>query len=135
AATLAGLRKRPCRTRDLPIHGYDPDASRFGDLAMYGSDAPAIRAQLEADAGLGERLHPALPYIAAEVIWSVPEGFARTGADVLPRRLGALFLTSAAAVEMAPRVATLMARELRRDAVWTAAQVKAFTELAQGYRI
>jgi glycerol-3-phosphate dehydrogenase len=135
AAALAGLPRRPCRTRDLPIHGHDPDASRFGDLAVYGSDAPAIRALAETDAGLGERLHPALPYIAAEVIWSARTELAHTVADVLARRLRALFLNAAAAVEMAPRVATLVARELGKDAAWTAAQVKAFTELAEGYRI
>jgi glycerol-3-phosphate dehydrogenase len=135
AATLAGLPKRQCRTRDLQIHGYDPDAGRSGKLAAYGSDAPAIRALVEADSSLDELLHPTLPYIAAEVIWSVREELARTVADVLARRLRALFLNAAAAVEMAPRVAALIARELGRDPVWTAAQVKALTELAQGYRV
>jgi glycerol-3-phosphate dehydrogenase len=56
-------------------------------------------------------------------------------ADVLARRSRALFLNTAAAVEMAPRVAALMARELGRDAAWAAAEVKAFTELAEGYRV
>jgi glycerol-3-phosphate dehydrogenase len=135
AAALAALPKRACRSRDLPIHGHDPDASRFGDLAGYGSDAPAIQALVEADASLGERLHPALPYIAAEVVWAVRAELARTADDVLARRLRALFLNAAAAVEMAPRVATLMARELGRDAAWTAAQVRAFADLAQGYRV
>jgi len=135
ATALAGLPRRQCRTRDLPVHGHDRDAGRFGDLAVYGSDAPAIRALIETDAGLGERPHPALPYIAAEVIWSVREEFARSVADVLARRQRALFLNAAAAVEMAPRVATLVARELGRDAAWTAAQVKAFMDVAQGYRV
>jgi glycerol-3-phosphate dehydrogenase len=135
AASLAGLPRRPCRTRDLPIHGHDPDADRFGDLAGYGSDAPAIRALVEADAALGERLHPALPYVAAEVVWAVREEMARTVDDVLARRLRALFLNAAAAVEMAPRVAALMAREMGRDDGWATAQVRAFAELARGYRV
>jgi len=135
AATLAGLPKQECRTRDLPIHGFDPDAGRFGELAVYGSDAPAIRVLADVDKKLAENLHPALPYIAAEVIWSVRTELARTVADVLARRTRALFLNAAAAVEMAPRVAGLMARELGRDSAWTAAQVRAFTELAAGYRV
>ena len=110
-------------------------ASRFGELAGYGSDAPAIRALAEADPALGERLHPALPYIAAEVTWAVRMEMARTVDDVLARRLRALFLNAAAAVEMAPTVAALLARELGRDAAWTAAQVAAFAELARGYRV
>ena len=36
---------------------------------------------------------------------------------------------------MTPRVDALMARELGRDAAWTAAQVKAFADLALGYRV
>jgi glycerol-3-phosphate dehydrogenase len=94
-----------------------------------------IRELIQGDATLGDRLHPALPYIAAEVIWSVREEFARTPADVLARRLRALFLNAPAAVETAPRVAARMARELGRDGAWTAAQVVAFTELAEGYRV
>jgi glycerol-3-phosphate dehydrogenase len=135
AAALAGLPRRACRTRDLPIHGHDADAARFGDLAGYGSDAPAIRALAVADPALGERLHAALPYIAAEVVWAVRVEMARTVDDVLARRLRALFLNAAAAVEMAPKVAAILARERGRDAAWTAAQVRAFAGLAQGYRV
>jgi glycerol-3-phosphate dehydrogenase len=112
AAALAGLPRRVCPTRELPIHGWDPDAGRFGNLAVYGSDAPAIRALVEADPTLGERLHPALPYIGAEVVWAVRQELARTVEDVLARRTRAAFLNAAAANEMAPKVAALLSREL-----------------------
>lgn len=133
AATLAGLPKRPCPTRELRLHGHHPDAASFGDLAVYGSDAPAILKLMEADAELAEQLHPALPYRAAEVVWSARAEMARTVADVLARRLRALFLNANAAVAMAPRVAELLARELKRDERWAAAQVREFGELAKGY--
>ena len=131
--TLAGLPRRPCPTRELRLHGHHPDAAAFGDLAVYGSDASAIRKLMEADPALAERLHPALPYRAAEVVWAVRAEMARTVADVLARRTRALFLNAAAAVEMAPRVAELLARELGRDESWAAEQVRAFGELAKGY--
>src|SRR5262249_49030620 len=134
AAALAGLPRRPCRTRDLPIHGYRTHAPEFGDLAVYGSDALAVRALSNADPSLAERLHTALPYIAAEVVWAVRNEMARTVADVLARRTRALFLNATAAVEMAPRVANLMARELSHDEAWTADQIRAFFDLAKGYR-
>ena len=60
---------------------------------------------------------------------------ARTVEDVLARRLRALFLNAAAVVEMAPRVAIMMARELGRDEAWAAEQVSAFQRLADGYRV
>jgi glycerol-3-phosphate dehydrogenase len=133
AATLAGLPTRPCPTRELRLHGHHPDAMTFGELAVYGSDAPAIQKLMEDDAGLADRLHPALPYRAAEVVWAARLEMARTVADVLARRMRALFLNAAVSVEMAPRVAELLARELGRDEKWAAAQVREFGELAKGY--
>jgi glycerol-3-phosphate dehydrogenase len=58
---------------------------------------------------------------------------ARTVEDVLARRTRALFLNARAAIEMAPRAAALMARELGRDAAWEAAQVEAFNRTARGF--
>jgi glycerol-3-phosphate dehydrogenase len=131
AAELAGLPRQPCRTRDLPVHGHEADGT--GDLAGYGSDAPAVRALAGADPALAERLHPALPYTAAEVVWAARAEMARTVEDVLSRRTRALVLNARAAVEMAPRVAGLLARELGRGDDWAAGQARAFGELAKGY--
>jgi glycerol-3-phosphate dehydrogenase len=105
----------------------------FGPLAVYGSDAPEIRALMESDTMLAGRLHPALPYCAAEVVWAVRCEMARTVADVLARRTRALFLNAAAAVAMVPQVARLMAQEFGRDTAWEAEQVRAFRTVAEGY--
>jgi glycerol-3-phosphate dehydrogenase len=133
AAALAGLRRRPCQTHELRIHGYHESPADLGDLAVYGSDATAIRSLMEDETSLAERLHSALPYRGAEVVWAARAEMARTVADVLARRTRALFLNARAAVEMAPRVAELLARELGRDAAWAASEVAAFKELAKGY--
>lgn len=133
AAALAGLPRRACRTAELRLHGFHPDAATFGDLAGYGSDAAEVGRLMAADPALAERLHPALPYRAAEVVWAARREMARTVADVLARRLRALFLDARAATAMAPRVAALLAGERNRDAGWAAEQVLAFKELAAGY--
>ena len=133
AATLARLADKPCVTRKLHIHGYHERADRFGPLAVYGSDAPAIQQLIRAEAALGEPLHPALPCCGAEVLWATRQEMARTVEDLLARRTRALFLNARAAIAMAPRVAQLMARELGRDASWQAREVGAFEELAKGY--
>ena len=52
-----------------------------------------------------------MPYAGAEVVWAAREEMARTVEDVLARHTRALFLNARAAVEMAPQVAALMARE------------------------
>ena len=133
AATLAELDERPCITRTLNIHGYHQNAEKFGALSLYGSDAPAIQNLALNEAGLAERLHPDLPYTAAEVVWAAREEMARTVEDVLARRTRALFLNARAALAMAPRVAALLAREQRRDAVWQASEVDRFAAVAAGY--
>jgi glycerol-3-phosphate dehydrogenase len=133
AATLARLAERPPVTDHLNIHGFHTGAARFGRLAVYGSDAPAVRKLMETDPSLSEPLHSALPYTAAEVVWAVREEMARTVEDVLARRTRALFLNARAAIEMARRVASLMARELGRDAAWEATQVQAFHQTARGF--
>jgi len=70
---------------------------------------------------------------AAEVVRAVREEMARTVEDVLARRTRALFLDARAAIEMAPRVAALMAQELGRDEAWQTAQIAAFEQTAQGF--
>src|SRR5262245_41414324 len=133
AATLAELEDRPCSTRTLNIHGFHQNAETFGALALYGSDAPAIQNLALSEAGLDDRLHPDLPYTAAEVVWAAREEMARTVEDVLARRTRALFLNARAALAMAPRVATLLARELERDATWETGEVERFAAVATGY--
>ena len=133
AARLARLPERPCVTRTLRIHGHHPDAGSLGALSVYGSDAGAIRELMREDPSLAAPLHPALPYVGAEVVWAVRREMARTVEDVLARRLRALFLNARAAVEMAPAVASLAARELGWDDERRRRQVEEFTELARGY--
>ena len=58
---------------------------------------------------------------------------ARTVEDVLARRTRALFLNARAAIDMAPRVAALMARELGHDQSWADAQVQEFNRIAANY--
>lgn len=107
AAQRGGLKPRPCTTTELALHV-----------------APSIEAA---------PLHPALPYSAAEVTNAVRTEMARTVGDVLARRTRALILDARAAMEIAPRVASLIAAELGRDENWENAQVRAFRDLASGY--
>jgi glycerol-3-phosphate dehydrogenase len=133
AAMLEHLPEKPCPTRHLNIHGFHRCASRFGPLAVYGSDASHIQDLIHAEPGLGEPLHPALTSCGAEVVWAARSEMARTVEDVLARRTRALFLDARAAIEVAPRAAALLARELGRDETWQAAQVESFRKLASGY--
>jgi len=133
AETLAGLDPVRCRTEGLQIHGWTEEAIADQSLQHYGSDATRIEALLQADSKLAEKLHDALPYRKAEVIWHAREEMARTVEDVLARRTRALLLDAVASIQAAPAVAAILADELGHDNNWTMQQVHAYEELARGY--
>jgi len=133
AATLAQLPERACVTHDLRIHGYDSGVMQSGTLAAYGADSEKVRGLIAENPALSEILHPKLPYLKVEVVWAAREELARTIEDVLARRTRALFLNAAAASEMAPAVASLLAAELGWDDRTKETQVSKFREVARNY--
>jgi len=135
AAILGKLPDRECVTRRLNIHGFHTNAQSFGHLRVYGSDAPAIQDLMRGDVELAEALSPELPNVAAEVIWATRHEMARTVEDVLARRTRALFLNAKAALQAAPKVASLMARELNLAFDWESQQLAAFQEVARHFNL
>ncbi|UCE07730.1 MAG: glycerol-3-phosphate dehydrogenase/oxidase [bacterium] len=133
AEILAHLDVKPCVTKTLQIHGYHKNAEMFGDMAIYGADVPAIQDFLRENNRYDERLHPNLPIRAGEVIWTVRHEMARTVEDFLSRRTRVLLLDARASMEMAPRIADLMAKELGRKRAWKQEQIKQYNELAKRY--
>jgi glycerol-3-phosphate dehydrogenase len=133
AITLGSLREAPCVTADLPVHGYHRQAEKLGSLSVYGTDAEGIKRVAAEKPEFAAILHPALPYIAAEIVWSVRNEMSRTLDDALARRTRALLLNARATIEIAPTVANLMAAELGRDGAWIKSQIQAFTTLARRY--
>ncbi len=132
AATLGKLPDAACVTANLHVHGWSEEKS-LGELEVYGADAEGIQALIAETPSLGEALHPALPYLAAEIVWAARKEMSRTLDDALARRTRALLLNTRAAVEIAPRVAALLAAELGHDEAWQAEQVASFTALARQY--
>ncbi len=133
AALLGQLEIRPCITTDLHIHGFHRNAECFGGLAIYGSDAPALEALIREKPEYAERIHPDARHVVGEAVWAVRQEMARTVEDFLSRRTRALLLGARVSIEMAPKVAEVMAAELGRDASWVDQQVREYAELAQGY--
>jgi len=138
AITLGRLRDESCTTKNLKIHGYEerPAARDEEDvLDVYGSDASEIRSLAEQNADMAKPIHPALPYIGAEVVWAARAEMARTVEDILSRRTRALFLNAHAAMQMAEPVAKLLAVELGHDDAWIASQLQDFSSLAKQYTV
>ena len=152
AIQRAGLSEKPCVTASLPIHGSmgvgtgivggkgmdsgagaGAGAGADEPLHYYGSDADAIRALVATHPVWGEKLHPRLPYIRAEIVWAARAELCMTIEDALSRRTRSLLLDARAAAECAPQVAELLAAELGRDQDWQVQQIDVFRELAKGY--
>jgi glycerol-3-phosphate dehydrogenase len=133
AAAVAGLDDRPSATTTLRLHGWRENG--YADLPwqVYGTDAEAVMKLGDENPRWNEPLHPKLPYLACEVVWAVRMEWARTLEDVLSRRTRALLLDARASMEIAPRVAELMAAELGKDKEWQQVQVVEYCRLAERY--
>jgi len=88
---------------------------------------------IKANPNLAETLYADLPYCAAEIVWAIRFEMARSVEDVLARRMRVLFLDAKAAIELAPKVAEIMAQELGEDRNWIDRQIENFTKTARSY--
>ncbi len=139
AIKVGGLERRPATTEELKLHGAgeEVDSAAGGDARWrdYGTDAARLEELVSGNPEWGRPLHPRLDCCAAEVVFGARHEMARDLEDVLSRRTRALLLDANAAVEIAPQVAKLLAKELGRDKAWEKEQVGGFEKLAGGYRM
>jgi glycerol-3-phosphate dehydrogenase len=155
ATQVAALPKRSSPTLELRLHGWTSEATTANSPweSVYGSDLPALRALSAPNSStqsssapnlsvsnssaqnpsLDVLLHPRLPFRRREVVWAARFEMARTVEDVLARRTRALFLDARAAIDAAPVVADLLARELHRCDGWKANDLRSFQEVAKCY--
>lgn len=133
AASVGGLPKRNCLTASLKLYGWKEGLDPTQHLSTYGSFVKEIKALSQKNKKLGARLHSKLPYIGAEVIWAVRSEMARTIEDVLSRRTRSLLLDAKASQEIAPKVAKMIAQELKKDKKWEKKQIEEYTKLSIGY--
>ncbi|MGC1632789.1 MAG: glycerol-3-phosphate dehydrogenase/oxidase [Gelidibacter sp.] len=122
-----------CLTKHLSIHGANGSADDTNHLYIYGTDQKFIKQLIMESPELGEKLHPRLEFLKAEVVWAVTNEMARTVEDVLARRVRILFLDARAAKDVAPQVAEILASYLGKDEEWRQSQIEEFTHLATQY--
>lgn len=133
AITIGHLKRQECITTNLKIHGWQQGVDWEHHLHVYGADRSGIESLITERPELGEKIHPNMPYLKAEVIWACSNEMAMTVDDVLSRRTRMLLLDAKAAIESAEHVAVLMADELGKQKAWVANQVKEFKQIAKQY--
>jgi len=134
AIMLGGLPERECVTKHLPIHGFRMDLDPCTDpLAPYGLDKEEVIAIGEEENEWSGLLSEKLQILKSQVAWAVRNEMARTVEDVLARRTRALFLDARESLQMAPEVARLMAKELKKDEYWINQQIQTYKSVAKNY--
>jgi glycerol-3-phosphate dehydrogenase len=135
-AMLGGFPERECITRHMPIHGYRMDIDPYNDpMAPYGIDKENVLALEEENPEWEGFLSEELQIRKSQVIWAVREEMAQTVEDVLARRTRALFLNAGESIRLAPEVAEMMAKEMKKDANWIDQQIADYHEIAKNYVI
>ena len=129
-----GLQKLESTSADQHLHGYSEERIK-GHLQLYGTDAALVLDLQKQRPELAERLHEDYPYTGAEVVWAVRKEMAFKIEDFLSRRCRILLLDAKASMQMAPKVAEIMAKELEKDEVWITEELEEFNKLAKKYLI
>lgn len=124
---------KPCVTKNMKIHGAKPTTDRSNWMYVYGSDQEAILQLEKENPAYAVKLDAGLDFTVSQVIWAVRNEMAVTLDDVLARRMRALYLDARRSIEIAPKVAKIMAEEMGKDEQWIASQVEEYTSLAKGY--
>ena len=139
AVSVGDLHGLPCRTESLRLHGSmspnDPSFPKEEYLQAYGTEFEQVSSLVEENPAWAALLHPNFPYREFTVVWAARHEMARTVEDVLSRRTRALLMDARASIEIAPRVAEILAEELGRPPGWAEEQLKAYRTLAAGYLI
>ncbi len=133
AVAVAGLDERPSRTEHLNLFGWSADSRGNEPFTVYGSKARDLKQLKKTYPELDQLIHANLPYRHIEILWAVKHEMARTVEDVLARRTRALILDSRASMEIAPKVAAIMAKELKKKKAWEREQALKYLNLAQNY--
>jgi glycerol-3-phosphate dehydrogenase len=145
-------RRARCRTDEIPLTGTRPVSALEREVTaacrvlgleedvalnlvrQCGETAQHVLSLVAAEPGLGARLSPAAPHIAAEVVHAARSEGVATLDDVLSRRTRLSLRARDAALPSAPLAASLLARELGHDEAWAKGQVEAYAAAVRAER-
>lgn len=130
-----GITFKPCITKKMKIHGYKKITDRSNWMYVYGSDKDAILKLEKENPAYAEKLDKNFDFTVSQVVWAVKQEMAFTVEDVLARRVRLLLLDARKSVEIAPKVAAIMAEQLGEGPEWIEKQIAEYTAVAKGYML
>lgn len=128
-----GIKYKPCVTKKMRIHGYKKIKDRSNWMYVYGSDQDAILDMEKENPAFAEKLDKDFDFTISQVVWAVRKEMAMTLDDVLARRVRLLSLDAKKSIEIAGKVANIMAKELGKGDEWIEKQITDYTAIASKY--
>lgn len=135
ALIAGGFGDRPCLTASLPIHGSDFTGDRNDPRQAYGSDLLNIESLILHDQTLAKKIHLDLPYLWADLAWSIDHEMALTTEDLLSRRTRSLLLDADAAQSISLKVSEFLAHRLGKPASYAKLVHQQFLETSSHYTL
>ena len=129
---VSGLSERKCNTETLPIFGFDPTRNWDDPLHFYGTEAKKVEAM---DLNGNKSLSSKLFITKNQICWAIKNEMAITLEDVLARRTRCLFLDAYETEKIAPKVAEIMAFELKKEKKWVIQELKNFNLILKNYQL
>ena len=120
AAFVGKLQKKECITANLSI-----------DLSFQKQQI--IKEIIQNHPEFANKIHVDYHFQLAEIIYAIRNQMATNVEDVLSRRIRILYLDARTAINVAPNVAMIMAKELNKDEHWIQEQIEAFNAIASKY--
>ena len=123
------------KTANLKLHGYKTDVDRSKWDYVYGSDITEIEKIISENPEHDKLLHPNYTFKVAHVIFAARKEQALSVEDVLARRVRLMILDARAAIEIAPKVAEILAKELGKDDAWKSEQIESFNLISSRHLV
>ena len=120
AIFVGKLKKSICITKNLPIGDPNLKENMIKHIILENPD-------------WNQPIHPNFIFKKAEIIYAIRYQMAIHLEDVLARRVRLLYLDARMAIQVAPEVARIMAKEMQKDTEWTMNEINSFTALANQY--
>lgn len=115
-------------------HKLDADTATHL-CGVYGARARDVANLIKSDAALGTRLNADVPFIWAEVAFAIKEEKAKTVEDILARRMPLLLVGMQQGLDVAPRVADMLAKHLGWSPEVIAKQLAAYEQVVANSRL
>jgi glycerol-3-phosphate dehydrogenase len=132
ALSVGGFPERACITQNLPIKGYDYNSDWENPMHVYGTEIDKIKSIDESN--FNKSISKEFFITKNMIIWSIRNEMAFKLEDVLARRTRCLFLDVEETLKIAPKVLSIMAKEMNKNKEWVNTELKNFIKLALKYQ-